>query len=315
MNAGPITTVTLNPAIDRTVAVPGFAVGRVNRTAGEWRHAGGKGVNVATVLAGLGQATTVTGWLGTDNAAVFEEHFARLGLSDRFVRVAGATREGIKLIDERAGQTTDINFPGMPVSGEALARLLQAVDQIASVGGWWVLSGSIPPGAPAEVYATLADRIIRRGGRCVLDTSGDALRLGLSARPTVVKPNVDELRDLTGMPLPDVAAVTIAAGDLVREGVQLVVVSMGADGAVFTSADGSFLALPPRVEVRSTVGAGDAMVAGLVHGLSTGKGLADVARFATAVAADAVTRIGAVGMDAEALGSLAEAVMLESVRR
>ncbi|HEV2846129.1 MAG TPA: 1-phosphofructokinase [Thermoanaerobaculia bacterium] len=309
-----IVTVTLNPAIDQTLRIPGFAAGRVNRVAKSRSHAGGKGVNVASFLADLGEDVVATGFLGAENSALFDELFQRKRIVDRFVRTAGNTRVGLKIVDNVTRQTTDINFPGRPTEEEEVEELLRRIAALATQGRWFVLSGSVPPGLSDSVYAVLTELIHSTGGRVVLDTSGRPLREALAVRPDAMKPNIDELSELTGQNLDSPASVLAAAESLLARGVQRVVVSMGGDGAVFVDRDEALLARPPRVPVRSTVGAGDAMVAGIVHAMIHGLPLADVARTATASGAYAVTRFGpGIGNLAE-LRKLMEQVEIETLR-
>jgi 1-phosphofructokinase len=311
MKRPPIITVTLNPAIDQTLSIPGFAVGEVNRVAESRSDAGGKGVNVASCLADLGLEVVATGFLGAENAALFETLFERKRIGDRFVRIAGSTRIGLKIVDGQAQQTTDVNFPGLSPRDQDVAELRERIASLATPGGWFVLSGSIPPGIPDDVYATLTDAIHSKGASVVLDTSGPALRQALAGRPDVVKPNVDELSELAGRALDTPGAVLEAARSLLDEGVQRVVVSMGGAGAVFVDRGEALLARPPQVTVRSTVGAGDAMVAGIVAAILDDLPLEDVARTATACGALAVTRIGAGVEDLTELGALKSEVEIE----
>jgi 1-phosphofructokinase len=311
-----VVTVTLNPAIDQTLSIPGFAAGRVNRVAESRSHAGGKGVNVACFLADLagpGLEVVAAGFLGAENADLFETSFARRGIADRFVRIAGRTRVGIKIVDDRSGQTTDINFPGLTPRGEELCDLLGRIAALVEPDGWFVLSGSVPAGVPAGVYAGMIDRIHDRGGRVVLDTSGAPLREALASAPDVVKPNLEELGELVGHALKTPADIRAAGESLLAGGVWLVVVSMGSDGALFMTGRQALLARPPKVVVRSTVGAGDAMVAGIVYAKVLGLPLADLARMATASGAYAVTRIGPGIEDRDEHRRLSEQVEIESL--
>lgn len=288
----PVVTVTLNPAIDQTLSIPGFAAGRVNRVAASRSDAGGKGVNVACFLSDLGLETVATGFLGADNAALFKTFFRCKRITDRFVRLNGSTRVGIKIVDDETQQTTDINFPGLTPQAADVDELFARIASLAAPGRWFVLSGSVPPGMPDGVYAALIDSIHGKGGRVVLDTSGRPLREALASRPEAMKPNVDELSELVGRALDTPGAVRAAAGSLLEAGVGRVAVSMGGDGAVFVERGRTLLARPPRVAVRSTVGAGDAMVGGMVYAMLHDLPLEDVARTATASGAYAVTRIG-----------------------
>ncbi|MGA8052447.1 MAG: 1-phosphofructokinase [Burkholderiales bacterium] len=287
-----IATVTLNAAIDQSVAIPDFAVGEVNRVEWEQADPGGKGVNVASFLADLGLGVAATGFLGRENSAVFENLFAQKRIADGFVRVPGKTRVNVKIIDEVQHRITEINFPGPCVTAEDLGALRQAIMALVPGNQWFVLSGSLPGGAPHGLYAELIGTLKAAGKQVVLDTSGEPLREAIGAAPLLMKPNIAELEELLGVSLPSHTAVVNAARALLRKGIQCVVVSMGKQGALFVEEHECLLAVPPEVQVKSTVGAGDGMVAGLVAGRIRGLSLADCARLATATAIGALTQLG-----------------------
>jgi len=283
-----ITTLTLNPAIDRTVTIPGFTAGAVNRVERTSDRAGGKGINVAAALAEHGHAVAALGFLGRNNEAVFTAFFSGHGIEDGFVRLPGSTRVGIKITDPIRHETTDINFPGLTPTSIDLAALRSHL--AALTGGWCVLAGSLPPGVSASIYREFITTLKTRGVRTVLDSSGEALREALQAAPDIIKPNVHELEAHLGRALPTEADVIAAARELVAGGVKLVAVSRGADGACFVTADEVVVARPPSVAVHSTVGAGDAMVAGIIAAQLGNLSLADTARLATAFSLSALTR-------------------------
>jgi 1-phosphofructokinase len=303
-------TVTLNPAIDWTISISHFAANKVNRVEQQQQHPGGKGVNVASILADYGHAVAVSGFLGRENSATFEELFARKRIADHFIRIAGQTRVGVKISDPALQQTTDINFPGQaptPADVEAL------FGQLAGLGAEWVvLAGSIPPGVAPTIYRDLVIALKEQGRKVALDTSGEPLRRALEAAPQIIKPNVHELGELLGTSLDTTAAVVAAAREYLARGTQLVAVSMGADGACFVTDREVVVARPPQVEVQSTVGAGDAMVAGIVAGQLRGLTLAECARLATAFSLDAITHIGSGLSSVEAIQGLMERVTVEA---
>lgn len=287
-----IATVTLNPAIDQTVRVDHFRPNTVNYAQAMQFDAGGKGINVASFLADAGLTSTVTGFLGQDNAGIFEQFFAQKHIDDQCIRVPGHTRIGVKIVDEANQQTTDINMPGLLPPSEAVDTLFETIERLAASCDWFVLSGTLPPGIPATIYATLIAQLKRHGKQVVLDTSRDALRAGVLAGPTIVKPNIDELQHLTGLALTGEIALEQAARQLLDGGTQLVVVSMGERGALFVDPADTLVAVPHAVSVKSTVGAGDAMVAGLITGKVRGLSLSDCARLATAFSLGAITSTG-----------------------
>ncbi|GER85351.1 1-phosphofructokinase [Thermogemmatispora aurantia] len=286
-----VATVTLNPAIDQTVRVASLEPGHVHRARTMLLQAGGKGINVAAFLAASGCPVIATGFLGSENASVFERFFAERGIADAFVRLPGQTRIDIKIVDEERRQTTDINLPGLAPSEEALSKLWQTVEDLAADCRWFVLAGALPPAVPSSLYATFIARLKALGRLTVLDASGEALAQGILAGPTLVKPNRVELEQLVGQPLTSLSEVAQAARSLLRHDIRRVVVSLGEQGALFVEGEQVLQALPPAVTVESTVGAGDAMVAALVLAEQRGLDLAATARLATAYALARISRL------------------------
>jgi len=286
-----IATVTLNPAIDQTVRVDNFRPNRVNRALAIKFDASGKGVNVASFLADYGHDTAVTGYLGQESVDIFEQFFASKGIDDRFVRIPGNTRINVKVVDEVNQQTTDINMPGQTPPQEAMNTLLETIEQLASSCDWFVLSGSLPPHVPTTIYAAIITQLKRQKKRIILDTSGEALREGIQAGPTIVKPNIEELQHLVRHSLTSDAEIQQAAHQLLNEDIELVVVSMGRQGAMLVEQATTLIATPPTVTVKKTFGAGDAMVAGLVTAQIQGLSLADCGRLATAFSVGAIAHL------------------------
>ena len=282
-----VATVTLNPAIDRTLIISDFAAGAVNRVERFEDSAGGKGVNVASALAENGHRVAATGFLGQENAGLFESLFADRQISDQFVRIEGNTRVGIKIFDPVQRTTTDINFPGPSPAPEAMARLTEKI--LAMDAPWFVLGGSLPPGCESWAYRDFVAKLRAKGHKIVVDTSNEALRHAIEAQPTIIKPNIHELEALLGKKLQSEQDVVTAVRSLVNQGIELVVVSMGKQGACFADANRVVIARPPDIDVRSTVGAGDAMVAGIVSAQIRGLSLEDCARVATAFSVRTLT--------------------------
>jgi 1-phosphofructokinase len=294
-NAAPdVVTVTLNPAIDLTVTLDRFAVGRVQRAEAAVFTCGGKGVNVAGCLADWGARIAATGVLGHSNDGVFADFFAGKRIVDRFVRTPGETRTNIKIADRASGETTDVNLPGLTVSDATFEAVRAELRRSVAPGGPVVLAGSLPESMPDAAWATLVSDLAREGARVVLDTSGPPLAAALAGGQSIhaVKPNRSELEAFLGRPLPTVADVVAAARSFIDRGVALVVVSLGADGALFVDRDTALAATLPAKKALSTVGAGDAMVAGIAAALVEGASLDRLARLAVAFATSKLDRIG-----------------------
>lgn len=298
--AGPATVlcVALNPAIDLTIEVSDLRIGEVNRAQRAQQDAGGKGINVASCLADYAVPVAVTGQLGRENPALFEALFEAKGIDNRCLYIDGYTRVNTKVVDPDKGETTDINLPGPSQTDAEIAAQIAALKDVMTALAeslrWVVLAGSLPPGWPADVYATLIRHAHSVGSQVLLDTSGTALSEALKAGPEIVKPNRDELAEHLGRQFASLAEVVAAARDLItaHPGMQIVAVSMGSEGAVFVSSEQAVVAQPLPVEPISSVGAGDAMVAGVVAAQLDGLALDGCARLATAFAAGKLTRLG-----------------------
>ncbi|CAG8868002.1 Tagatose-6-phosphate kinase [Pseudomonas fluorescens] len=304
-----ILTLTLNPALDVTVSLDVLRAGHVNRSQAQHSHAAGKGLNVAQVLADLGHSVTVGGFLGRDNPQPFEALIEARGFTDCFVRVAGETRSNLKLV-EANGRVTDVNGQGPVVDEAAQEELLRVLAQVASGHDAVVVAGSLPRGITAQWLRELLLQLKAQGLKVALDSSGEALRAGLEAAPWLVKPNTEELAEVLGQPVEGRAQQRAAAERLLASGIEHVVVSQGEQGVSWFANGQALHAQPPKVRVASTVGAGDSLVAGMVHGLLQAQAPAQTLRRATAIAAQAVTQIGFGIRDLEQLEQLEAAVQL-----
>tara|TARA_Y100001951_G_scaffold76318_3_gene63476 strand:- start:932 stop:1852 length:921 start_codon:yes stop_codon:yes gene_type:complete len=298
-----ILTLTLNPALDLTLRLASLQPGAINRCDELRSHAAGKGLNVAQVLADLGHSLSVSGFLGRANAAPFERLMQARGFHDLFVRVPGETRSNIKLA-EADGRITDLNGPGPQVEAEHLQRLEEELQPLLAGHDAVVVAGSLPRGVTTQWFASLLRRIKASGVPLVVDSSGAALQAALGVVPWLIKPNEEELREACGSDLP--AAITRLRG----QGIEHVLLSRGADGVEWHGPGIALRAVPPRVEVASTVGAGDSLLAASLHGLLQGWPAERTLRLATAVAAQAVTQIGFGIHDREQLARFEAAVQL-----
>ncbi|MHA3775452.1 1-phosphofructokinase [Verrucomicrobiota bacterium sgz303538] len=283
-----VVTITLNPAIDQTITIRNFRAGSVNRVEQSRSNPGGKGVNVACALADYGREVATTGFLGRENDDAFRDLFERKQITDEFVRIDGKTRIGIKIADPEQHQTTDINFPGAAPSADDIAAMRARAHSLDAK--WCVLAGSIPPSVDSTVYRNLTAELKARGRKVVIDTSGVPLQQAIQAIPHVIKPNVHELGELIGRKLSGETDIAQAARELVESGIELVAISMGEEGACFVTANEVVIARPPAIEVKSTVGAGDAMVAGIVAARLVCLSLSDTARLSTAFSLSVLSR-------------------------
>lgn len=258
-----IVTFTANPSVDRTAEVEALVRGIVTRATGVRIDGGGKGVNVTRALAANGYDSIAVLPSGGLEGAQLLSLLDTESLQVRDVPIRGAIRSNITLA-EPDGTTTKINEPGPTLSTIEVAALSGALLDAAQPGDWAVLSGSLPPGAPLSLYAMLTDRLHAAGVRVAVDASGPVLREALIAAPDLIKPNRRELEQATDMEITSIddalSAITIACG----RGARSVLASLGPDGAVLADATGRYHAWAPVQEPRSTVGAGDALLAGFL---------------------------------------------------
>lgn len=279
-----IITVTLNPAVDKTVFVPGFAVDAVNRVERVVLDPGGKGLNVSKSAQALGAQTICLGILGSDTGEYIARALDQMQLRHHMVRVEAPTRTNTKVVDLRLGTNTDINEPGAEVSEQTVQAVWQSIEAYACEGDTVVFAGKNPPGTPTDLLARWTNALQKKGVHVCLDTVGKPMLLAMEQNPCVIKPNVEELEELMQCSLPDETAVVGAARELTHRGIELVAVSMGGDGAVFVTKDQAVRTQCPKVKVVSTVGAGDSMMAAIAVGLEQGLSLEEIARRATATA-------------------------------
>lgn len=265
-----IYTVTLNPALDKTVEIPNLTLDTVNRITEMRTDPGGKGINVSKVIAKLGGTSKAFGLLGGESGRTIQSELHQMGLSTSFRFLPGQTRTNLKIVDPVRHTNTDLNEPGMEVCEQDLSLLLHDLLSDLHPGDIVVLAGSLPTGAPRDTYKTWVSACRSAGAKVFLDADGDLLSEGLKGVPTLIKPNNDELSRLVGRKLETVAELAEAAKGLLEAGVERVVVSMGGRGALYLRNGSTLYAEGLQVPVGSTVGAGDSVVAALAFAEDTG---------------------------------------------
>ncbi len=279
-----IATVTLNPAVDQTVTIDEFVLGDVNRCGLGSSDAGGKGLNASRVIHRLGRETLALGFVGGVTGAMIRAQLDTEGVRHAFDDVREMTRLNVMLFEDLSARRTRIYLPGAHVDRERIADLRRRLEELTS-GSVVVLGGSLPPGLPDTTYADLVRWLRSRGIRAVVDTSGAALAHALSARPALVKPDVEEAADVLGRSITDDAEALAAARELCERGAENAVISQGSRGAVGVGPDGAWKAFAPSVVACSTVGSGDSMVAGIAIAFTEGSGLREGLRLGTAAGA------------------------------
>jgi len=311
-----ILTVTLNAAIDRTVAVPNFRLGRRHRAVESRTVAGGKGINVARALTLLGRPVIATGFVGGPTGTRVLEELREESVLTDFTRIAAETRINLAVIDPTSGQQTEINERGPAVSPEEVKRLFERIAYLAAGAKICVLAGSLPPGAGEDLYARLVEDLKRRGVEVVLDSEGEAMLAGVRAGPAMVTPNEREAEELVGQEFADRADLAHGLEELLR---------LGAAEAAITRPDGCVAAVGEGSERRllevhtepldpvSTVGSGDAFLAGYVAARYEGRGPEECLAYGVACGAESTQHFGAGTVDRNQVERLLGAVSVRDL--
>lgn len=308
-----ITSISLNPSIDRTLTVDGFAAGGLNRVVAKNDVAAGKGINVALAVSALGLDSKCIGLMYRDSAALFEKRLMLNSTPYEFVWCEGSVRTNIKVFDRAAGVVTELNESGETIPDVAIAQMTELVARCAEDSDYLILSGSLPPGCPQDYYRTLINAVDGLGCRCVLDADGERLKYGLEARPFMIKPNRYELEMMIGRKLDSIHDIREAARRYIDLGVSVVAVSLGADGALIADADETLYAPRMNIEVKSTVGAGDSMVAGLVAGFMGDCSLEEAFRMGVACASARCMTEGYKAVDKTVYKAFLDMVRIERI--
>mgnify|MGYP006290459849 FL=1 len=287
-----IYTLTLNPAVDRELTVPAIEYDTV-LLASQWQvDYGGKGFNVSRMLKSLGTDNVALGFAGGKSGEVLQEGLESLGIGTDFVWVGEETRTNVSIVTDAHDRYIKVNEPGPTISPAELEALIEKVRQRSAPGDWWVLAGSLPPGVPASFYAELVTVIQQAGAHAILDTSGEALRLGCQAKPFIVKPNDVEAEQLTGLPVASQADIANAAQAIQALGPTYVIISLGKQGVMAVTPEQAWLVASPKVEERNPIGAGDSLVGGLIWGLHQGNPIEEALRWGVACGAAAASLSG-----------------------
>ncbi len=276
-----IYTITLNPAMDRTLWIEKIRSDDSNRIKKEERYAGGKGIDVSRVLTSLEVVNKALGFVGGFAGEELEGRLLNEGIACDFVRISGETRTNIIVNETSTGNQTVFNARGPEIKPYEVMQMIHKVEKVEDPK-IVAISGSLPPGVNPEIYRKIIEIFKSRGAMVILDTDGDALKVGINGLPDVIKPNLHELSRLVGRKLHKKDEIISAANDLRNQGIGIVLVSMGADGILLLGDKEQYLASPPKVKVENTIGAGDSAIAGFVYGLSEGKTLKEALAYAVA---------------------------------
>ena len=307
-----ITCICMNPSFDKTDEVDQIQLGQVNRIRDTRVDLGGKGINVAVVAKRLGLDVKCIGVMGEEGSVDLSARMDREGLEHRFLKVPGRVRTNMKVYSRDGQGVTEFNEPGARMNQENLEDFLKMAQEETKDSEMIVLTGSLPPGCPEGTYCELMNAI--GGKKCILDSEGKELELGVKgAHPFLIKPNLKELETTLGIELRTMRAIRDAALLFIRLGVEHAIVSMGAMGAMYVSEDRTLFAPALRVETKSTVGAGDAMIGGILLGYQKEGSMAKAFRYGIAAGAASVMTAGTQLIVREDFENLLDQVKIQEV--
>ncbi|MEI7988794.1 MAG: 1-phosphofructokinase, partial [Chloroflexota bacterium] len=287
-----IFTVTLNPVLDRTLTVSQISFNDVLRATNTRLDWGGKGLNVSRALKVMGKDSLASGFLGGATGDMLENGLKALGIGTQFIRVQGETRTNVIIIDKEASKHIKVNEAGPKIKPEEIEALLHFTQQRALPGDLWAFCGSLPPGVPNDIYARLISIVQEKGAKAILDTSGEALRLGCMAKPFLIKPNMLEAEVVTGFPIRSEEDVVQAAHKFIEMGIEIAAISMGAKGLFIASHNNTARVYPPSIKEKNPTGAGDALLGGIIWALDQGFPLESIARWGVAAGTAAASLNG-----------------------
>lgn len=308
-----IVTVTMNPAIDKTVDIDRLQHGGLNRIQKVEYDAGGKGINVSKTIQELGGTSVATGFLGGNAGRTIESVLNEKGIQNDFIMVGGETRTNTKVF-EQTGEVTELNEPGPMISDGQIGQLMEKLEGYANAQTLFILAGSIPNGVDKGIYGEITRRVHAHGAKVLLDADGELFRNALDAGPDMIKPNRVELEEYAGFDYrASVEELLETAKSLKGKGIGTVAVSMGKSGAMFVR-DGYEVKCPAlTVRAHSTVGAGDAMVAALAYAWDQQLDNEQTVRMCIATSAGAVTTIGTKPPTRALVDELMEQVVIEKI--
>lgn len=280
-----IVTVTLNAAIDKRYVVKGCKNGEVNRVSECYYTPGGKGLNVSKPLAITGTKVVATGFLGGFAGKYIEACLAPFGIESQFYHLKEESRSCINIWDEENKVQTEFLEPGFTVKEAEFIDFLQHFERVIQNADVVAMSGSIPRGLDEDAYCKLIQIVKKYDKTVILDTSGKLLEQGIKAKPTMIKPNIDEIRMLTGLSCDNETELVEAAKELKKKGIEIVVISLGKDGSIVVCNEGVFRVKVPQIAAENTVGCGDSMIAGFALGFEQKLSMEECIRKASAISA------------------------------
>ena len=309
-----IGTITMNPCMDKTLTISDFTYGGMNRVTEKRADPSGKGVNISIALTQIGVPVRTLGLEYANGSEEFRDTLEQLGVCYESLVVPGTLRENNKVYDTKTKVTTELNQKGDFVSEEALKRFDKFLDSVLGELDILVITGSVPQGVEKDYYYKLIQRANERRVKCILDAEGDLMLEGLKAKPYLIKPNLYEFQMAFGLKTKEQKAILKICDQIIAQGVEIVCLSMGGDGAMIVNSREAYICKPTPIDVKSTAGAGDSLVAGMCIAMEEGRDLGTMLRYGVSVAQGSLVREGTQLCTKENFEYFREIVKVEKIR-
>ncbi|RQD72607.1 MAG: 1-phosphofructokinase [Halanaerobium sp. MSAO_Bac5] len=308
-----ILTVTLNPAVDKIIILDKLKLGKLNRVKDAEALAGGKGINVSEVLSALNIDNTALAIVGGDNGNSINNYLQKRGVKTDFQWSEINTRQNLKIKENNSNRETEINETGR-VTKEDIKAFKKNIEKYLTADNTIVLSGSLPEGVKKNIYAELIEKAAAKEAKVILDSSGEEFKLAINKAPYLVKPNLAEIENLLSTNMESDADLKKGAEYLLKKGIKIVMISLGAEGAFIASKDEAYRLQTPEVEVaQTTVGAGDTMVAGLAAEIDKNASLKETAVYASALATTFVKSGSIENINKELFTKIRESIQVKKI--
>ncbi|MCC3145915.1 1-phosphofructokinase [Halanaerobium sp. Z-7514] len=308
-----ILTVTLNPAVDKIIILDKLKLGKLNRVKDAEALAGGKGINVSEVLSALNVDNTALAIVGGDNGNSINNYLQKRGVKTDFQWSEINTRQNLKIKENNSNRETEINETGR-VTKEDIKAFKKNIEKYLTADNTIVLSGSLPEGVKKNIYAELIEKAAAKEAKVILDSSGEEFKLAINKAPYLVKPNLAEIENLLSTNMESDADLKKGAEYLLKKGIKIVMISLGAEGAFIASKDEAYRLQTPEVEVaQTTVGAGDTMVAGLAAEIDKNASLKETAVYASALATTFVKSGSIENINKELFNKIRESIQVKKI--
>lgn len=308
-----ITTLTLNPCIDKTISVNGFKYGELNRVVSTRTDISGKGINVSIAIHQLGEKTRCIGFNYKNDGGILKEGLEEGGIEYKFIDVSGKLRTNVKVFDNKNRVMTELNENGHYVNSEAVESLKKLVIEQSEVSDIMVFSGSVPEGVPKDIYRTLIETVNEKGIKTVLDAEGELLLEGIKAKPYFIKPNLFEFENAFNVKVNNKNDIVRVARQIVYSGVKIICVSLGKEGAIIVNEDDAFYVPGNNLEVKGLQGAGDSLVAGICIAMDRNLEMSEMLKYGVAAANASLIREGTLLCTKEDFENMLQSIRIEKI--